>query len=264
NAAGVKLGDVSHWPFETNHGGGLESLASLRAALENSSGGMDKPAAFLVEAIQAEGGVNVASAEWLKELQTLAHDVGALLIVDDIQAGCGRTGSYFSFEGMGLDPDIITLAKGIGGAGTPMAMNLVKPEHDKHWKPGQHTGTFRGQNLSFVAGREVLRYFEDDDFMAETRGKGETMRSRLEALAEQYADKGFAVRGKGMMQALDVKDGALAKAIAHDCFEHGLLFGPCGVGGQVLKLIPPLTIPESELLQGLDIFTEAVHRQLEK
>ena len=264
NAAGVKLGDVSHWPFETNPGGGLESLAALRAALENSSGGMEKPAAFLVEAIQAEGGVNVASAEWLKALQTLAHDMGALLIVDDIQAGCGRTGHYFSFEGMGLEPDIITLAKGIGGAGTPMAMNLVKPEHDQHWKPGQHTGTFRGQNLSFVAGREALRYFEDDTFMAETRAKGEIMRTHLETLAEKYADKGFEVRGKGMMQALDVRDGVLAKAIAHDCFEHGLLFGPCGVGGQVLKLIPPLTIPESELRQGLEIFANAVQRQLEK
>jgi len=264
NAAGVKLGDVSHWPFDTNHGGGMESLAALRSALENTSGGLDKPAAFLVEAIQAEGGVNVASAEWLKELQTLAHDVGALFILDDIQAGCGRTGQYFSFEGMGLEPDIITLAKGIGGAGTPMAMNLVKPEHDQHWKPGQHTGTFRGQNLSFVAGREALRFFEDDSLLKETLAKGEIMRSQLQTLKEQYTDKGFEVRGKGMMQALDVKNGALAKAIAHDCFEHGLLFGPCGVGGQVLKLIPPLTIPESELHEGLEIFTQAVHRQLEK
>ncbi|MCC5848532.1 MAG: aspartate aminotransferase family protein [Verrucomicrobia bacterium] len=263
NAAGVTLDDVSHWPFDNHTGGGLESLDTLRALLENTSGGLEKPAAFLVEAIQAEGGVNVASQEWLLALQKLAHDVGALLIVDDIQAGCGRTGRYFSFEGMGLEPDIITLAKGIGGAGTPMAMNLVKPEHDRHWKPGQHTGTFRGQNLSFVAGREALRFFEDDKLLSETRAKGEIMREHLQKLAEAHADKGYAVRGKGMMQALDVKDGALAKAIAHDCFEHGLLFGPCGVGGQVLKLIPPLTIPEDELLAGLEIFSDAVHRQTE-
>lgn len=263
NAAGVGLGDVSHWPFDTHSGGGLDSLDTLRALLENTSGGMEKPAAFLVEAIQAEGGVNVASAEWLLALQKLAHDVGALLIVDDIQAGCGRTGRYFSFEGMGLEPDIITLAKGIGGIGTPMAMNLVKPEHDRHWKPGQHTGTFRGQNLSFVAGREALRFFEDDKLLSETRAKGEIMRTHLQTLAEAHADKGYEVRGKGMMQALDVKDGALAKAIAHDCFEHGLLFGPCGIGGQVLKLIPPLTIPEDELLAGLEIFSAAVHRQTE-
>jgi diaminobutyrate-2-oxoglutarate transaminase len=193
----------------------------------------------------------------------LAKETGALLILDDIQAGCGRTGQYFSFEGMGLEPDIVTLAKGIGGLGTPMAMNLVKPEHDKHWKPGEHTGTFRGQNLSFVAGREALRFFEDDALMSGTRAKGDTMRRALEAIATKYQGKGFSVRGKGMMQALDVQDGALAKAIAQDCFEHGMLFGPCGVGGQVLKLIPPLTIPTEELDAGLDILTQAVDRQVE-
>lgn len=263
NAAGVPLSHVSHWPFETNDGGGLESLDTLRAMYQNSSGGMEKPAAFIVESLQAEGGVNLASKAWLQALQQLARDLGALLIVDDIQSGCGRTGRYFSFEDSGIEPDIITLAKGIGGIGTPMAMNLVKPEHDAHWKPGEHTGTFRGQNISFVAGREALRYFEDDTLLADTRRKGEIMAERLAAIAEKYADKGFSARGKGMMQALDIHDGALAKAIARDCFDHGMLFGPCGVGGAVLKLIPPLTIPDADLLEGLDIFSNAIDRQME-
>jgi diaminobutyrate-2-oxoglutarate transaminase len=263
NVSGVSLDNVMHWPFETHEGGGLESLETLAAMYRNTSSGLDKPAAFIVEPIQAEGGVNVASEAWLQALQALAKETGALLILDDIQAGCGRTGQYFSFEGMGLEPDIVTLAKGIGGLGTPMAMNLVKPEHDKHWKPGEHTGTFRGQNLSFVAGREALRFFEDDALMSETRAKGDTMRRALEAIATKYQGKGFSVRGKGMMQALDVQDGALAKAIAQDCFENGMLFGPCGVGGQVLKLIPPLTIPTEELDAGLDILTQAVDRQVE-
>ncbi|MGE4499047.1 aspartate aminotransferase family protein [Hydrogenovibrio thermophilus] len=263
NVSGVSLDNVMHWPFETHEGGGLESLETLAAMFRNTSSGLDKPAAFIVEPIQAEGGVNVASEAWLQALQALAKETGALLILDDIQAGCGRTGQYFSFEGMGLEPDIVTLAKGIGGLGTPMAMNLVKPEHDKHWKPGEHTGTFRGQNLSFVAGREALRFFEDDALMSGTRAKGDTMRRALEAIATKYQGKGFSVRGKGMMQALDVQDGALAKAIAQDCFEHGMLFGPCGVGGQVLKLIPPLTIPTEELDAGLDILTQAVDRQVE-
>jgi len=263
NASGVPLTMVSHWPFESNQGGGLESLETLRALYENSSGGAEKPAAFIVEAIQAEGGVNVASAEWLQGLQTLARDLGALLIVDDIQAGCGRTGQYFSFENMGIDPDIVTLAKGIGGLGTPMAMNLVKPEHDKHWKPGEHTGTFRGQNISFVAGREALRFFENDDLMEQTRAKGQMIQHHLQALAERYSEQGFCVRGKGMMQALDVKDGGLAKAVARDCFDHGMLFGPCGVGGQVIKLIPPLTIPEEELQAGLAILEQTLQRQVE-
>ncbi|WP_024850454.1 aspartate aminotransferase family protein [Hydrogenovibrio kuenenii] len=263
NAAGTALDDVMHWPFDTNKGGGLEGLEVLRALYENTSGGVEKPAAFIVEVLQAEGGVNLASNEWLQALQQLAKDLGALLIVDDIQSGCGRTGTYFSFEGSGIDPDIITLAKGIGGLGTPMAMNLVKPEHDKHWQPGEHTGTFRGQNISFVAGREALRYFENDALMMETLHKGDIMAKHLEGIAEKYAGKGFSVRGKGMMQALDVSDGALAKAIAGDCFEHGMLFGPCGVGGAVLKLIPPLTIPEEDLMSGLEIFSDAIDRQME-
>lgn len=263
NAAGVNLNNVSHWPFETNQGGGMEGLNALRALFENSSGGTGKPAAFIVESLQAEGGVNAASNEWLQELQQLAKDLGALLIVDDIQSGCGRTGHYFSFEDSCIQPDIITLAKGIGGLGTPMAMNLVKPEHDKHWQPGEHTGTFRGQNISFVAGREALRYFENDEFLAETRRKGEIMAEYLRSIAEQYNEHNFSVRGKGMMQALDVGDGALAKTIARDCFEHGMLFGPCGVGGAVIKLIPPLTIPDDDLNEGLSILRQAIDRQME-
>ncbi|MCB1704867.1 MAG: aspartate aminotransferase family protein [Halioglobus sp.] len=263
NAAGTPLGMVTHWPFETHDGGGIDSLHTLRALYQNSSSGVEKPAAFIVEVLQAEGGVNLASKAWLQALQQLAHDIGALLIVDDIQSGCGRTGSYFSFEDCGIDPDIITLAKGIGGIGTPMAMNLVKPEHDKHWQPGEHTGTFRGQNLSFVAGREALRYFEDDALMADTRRKGQIMADFLAGIAAQYSDEGFSVRGKGMMQALDVGSGDLAKAIANDCFENGMLFGPCGVGGAVMKLIPPLTIPDDDLHQGLAILGAAVKRQLE-
>jgi len=258
NAAGVSLTDVSHWPYESNTGGGIESLHTLRAMYENSSGGMEKPAAFIVERIQAEGGVNIAGREWLQALQKLARDLGSLLIIDDIQAGCGRTGHYFSFEDDGIDPDIVTLAKGIGGLGTPMAMNLVKPEHDSHWAPGEHTGTFRGQNLSFVAGREALRFFEDDAFLATVREKGEVMAEAMRKMALAHPDKGFEVRGKGMMQALDVKDGALAKKVARACFDRGMLFGPCGVGGSVIKLIPPLTIPDDELETGLTILSEAL------
>lgn len=258
NAGGVPLVYASHAPFETNEGCGMGCLKTLRQALENSSSGYEKPAAFIVEVIQAEGGVNVATAEWLKELQQLARDVGALLIFDDIQVGCGRTGSYFSFDDMGLDPDIICLAKGVGGFGTPLAMNLNKPEHDKHWQPGEHTGTFRGQNLSFVAGREALRYFEDDTLMKQTRERGEMMAKRLEQIRDEYDDKGFDVRGRGMIQALDVMDGDLAKRVARECFDNGLLIGPCGVGGRVLKLIPPLTISDEDLNAGLDTFSAAI------
>ncbi len=257
-AAGVPLNHVQHAPFENTMGCGMGCLKTLREGFENSSSGYEQPAAFLVEAIQAEGGVNVASQEWLLELQQLARDTGALLIIDDIQAGCGRTGSYFSFDGMGLDPDIVCLAKGIGGFGTPMALNLTKPEYDKHWNPGEHTGTFRGQNLSFVAGTVALSYFADDELMTQTQRYGEQMATFLRGIRDKYPQHGFDVRGKGMMQAIDLLDGALAKRVQTLCFERGLLIGPCGVGGRVVKLIPPLTIEADNLERGLNILADAI------
>jgi diaminobutyrate-2-oxoglutarate transaminase len=261
-AGGVPLDHVTRLPFETEPGGGLKALEEYRERIDDPSSGLEKPAAFVVEVIQAEGGVNVATPEWLHTVQELAHDLGSLFVIDDIQAGCGRTGSYFSFDGMGLDPDIVTLAKGVGGFGTPMAFNLNKPEHDAHWSPGEHTGTFRGQGISFVAGYEALGYFTDDTLMDDVKAKGQQMRDRLQAIANTHADRGWDVRGRGMMQALDVIDGSIAKAVQTAGFETGLLIGPCGSGGRVLKLIPPLTIPEADLHEGLDLFEAAIDTAL--
>jgi len=257
-AAGVPLTHVHRLPFETTSGGGIEQIESYRCQLADSSSGLEVPAAFVVEVIQAEGGVNLATREWLLAVQAAARDVGALFIIDDIQVGCGRTGSYFSFDGMGLDPDVICLAKGIGGFGTPLAMNLLKPEHDI-WSPGEHTGTFRGQNISFVAGREALTYFDDDTLMKDVQRKGTIMRERLDAVAKDHNGHEDVVRGRGMIQAYDTRDGDVAKAITRECFDRGLLLCPCGTGGQVLKLIPPLTIPDDDLAEGLDIFEKAIH-----
>ncbi|HJB10884.1 MAG TPA: aspartate aminotransferase family protein [Candidatus Brachybacterium merdavium] len=255
--AGVPLTDVVRLPFETAPGGAT-GLAEYRAALADPSSGHTPPAAFIVEVIQAEGGVNVASREWLHEVQDLARDVGALFIIDEIQVGNGRTGSYFSFDGMGLDPDIINLAKGLGGFGIPIAMNLNKPEIDDHWSPGVHTGTFRGPGLAFVAGSVGLDYADDEAFLGSVRAKGEQMRDTLEAIAAKHPDRAWQVRGRGMIQALDTGDGAFAKRVQQESFDRGLLIGPCGSGGRVIKLIPPLTIPEEDLSAGLDLFEQAV------
>jgi diaminobutyrate-2-oxoglutarate transaminase len=247
NAAGVPLNHVERLPFG-------HPLDGMEEAYADASSGYEPPAAILVEPIQAEGGVNVAEEAWLKEIRQFAKDRGALFIIDDIQAGCGRTGSYFSFDGMDLDPDIITLAKGIGGFGTPLAMNLNKPEFDKHWSPGEHTGTFRGQGISFIAGTIAMDYFQGDAFMADVRRKGELMADRLNAMAVS----GMEVRGRGMIQGLDTKDGALAKKLVAACFENRLLIGACGSDGRVAKLIPPLTIDDADLEEGLDILEESM------
>ncbi len=257
NAAGVPLTHVSHSAFgcEITCPGcklncGEDSIATLRAQYMDTSSGVDKPAAFLVEVIQAEGGVNVADKAWLKALSELAKEIGALLILDDIQAAMGRTGSFFSFDDYDVDPDIVCLAKGLGGWGTPIAMNLVKPEHDAYWNPGEHTGTFRGQSLSFVAGIEALRYFETDELMQAVKTKSAFMFKQLEALTGVGS---IQLRGKGMMIGIDIGDGEIVKRIVAKCFDEGLLVAACGTGGKVIKLIPPLTIEQDVLEKGMKL-----------
>ncbi|MBD3634053.1 aspartate aminotransferase family protein [Methylophaga sp. OBS1] len=268
-AAGVPLNHVSHYPFGCNKpcmgcesGCGLESIEHMRSLYRDTSSGVTPPAAFLLETVQAEGGVNVASKEWLQAVAALAKEVGALLIVDDIQVGMGRTGSFFSFDDMGIDPDIICLAKGLGGMGTPIAMNLIKPEVDEYWSPGEHTGTFRGQSISFVAGSEALSYFEDNSLMKEVHEKGDRMNDALAPLEQRYDQ--VQIRGRGMILGLDVMTGERAKAIVERCFEAGLLIAACGTGGRVVKLIPPLTIPDSDLEEGLKILVEITEKVMEE
>ncbi|MCK9503988.1 MAG: aspartate aminotransferase family protein [Porticoccaceae bacterium] len=267
-AAGVPLNNVNHYPFgcattcpDCKLGCGDAVIDRLRALYSDSSSGVEPPAAFLLETIQAEGGVNLADKGWLQSLAALSKEVGALLIIDDIQVGCGRTGSYFSFDDLGIDPDIICLAKGVGGMGTPLALNLVKPEYDKLWSPGEHTGTFRGQGLSFVAGTEALGYFEDDSLMKTVTAWGEKIRVALAPLEKEFS--AVDVRGKGMIVGLDVSKGDNAKAIVSKCFSRGLLVASCGTGGRVVKLIPPLTISEEDLLAGLDILVDTTREVME-
>lgn len=268
-AAGVPLNHVSHYPFDCNNTGkenddisGIDTIDQLRALYLDSSSGITPPAAFLLETVQAEGGVNVASKPWLQALAKLAKEVGSLLIIDDIQVGMGRTGSFFSFDDMDIDPDIICLAKGLGGLGTPMAMNLIKPEVDEYWSPGEHTGTFRGQSISFVAGSEALSYFEDDKLMDEVKNKAAIMNEALQPLEQRFEP--IQIRGKGMIIGLDVTTGERAKAIVEECFRAGLLIASCGTGGRVVKLIPPLTIPDEDLRKGLQILTDTTVKVMEE
>jgi diaminobutyrate-2-oxoglutarate transaminase len=256
DVAGVELNDVVRVPFDGFLGEGVDTLAGIKQLLADSSSGIGKPAAFIVETIQAEGGVNVASKEWLQELQALAREVGALFIIDDIQCAYGRTGRYFSFEELDLDPDLVCLAKGIGGFGTPMGVLLIKPERDQ-WQPGEHTGTFRGQNLSFVAGTEALAYFEDDTFLAAAREMGARTEARLNKIAGQ-AGAPVDVRGRGMIHGLDFGSGERAASVIASAFDSGLLIPSCGPDGRVVKVMPPLTIEDETLDAGLDLLEQAV------
>lgn len=254
-AAGVALDNVIRVPYDGYLGEGVDSLEALRRELADPSSGVAPPAAFIVETIQAEGGVNIARNEWLLELQAFAREVGALFIIDDIQVGCGRTGPFFSFEAHGLDPDLVCLAKGIGGYGLPLALLLIKPEVDA-WAPGEHTGTFRGQCLSMVGGAEALSFFEDPSFSQAVIQKGKRTDIALEAMVAKYA--GLCLRSVGMIHGLEFSEPKRAAKASAEAFERGLIVATCGPSGRVLKVIAPLTIEEEVLDEGLAILAEAV------
>ncbi len=259
DAAGVALGNTTFAPFDGYFGPDVNTMAYLERMLDDPSSGVDKPAAAIVETVQGEGGVNVASKRWLKELERLCRQHDMLLIVDDIQVGCGRTGSFFSFEAAGIRPDIITLSKSLSGFGLPMSLVLMKPELDV-WKPGAHSGTFRGNNLAFVTAAQALEsYWRDDGFANEVRRKERLVRDWMESLVHSYPAAGLSVRGRGLIQGLVTPaEDNLANAIARKAFEHGVVIETSGAQDEVLKILPALTIEDELLVRGLEALERSV------
>jgi diaminobutyrate-2-oxoglutarate transaminase len=220
--------------------------------------GGDIPAGVIVEVVQGEGGINVARLDWLRGLAADCRRHGIVLIVDDVQMGCGRTGPFFSFEPAGLTPDIVCLSKSIGGYGLPLALTLIRPELDV-WKPGEHNGTFRGVNPAFVTGTAALRtYWSDQAMQRTTLAKGERIAAALAELTATVDRIRIQPRGRGMAHGLAFESGGLAGKVSSKAFECGLLVETCGEAGEVVKLLPPLTITDSELDQGLAVLGEAV------
>ncbi|HET7922032.1 MAG TPA: diaminobutyrate--2-oxoglutarate transaminase [Gammaproteobacteria bacterium] len=260
--AGVSLHDVTPMPFDGYLGRDVNTLDYLEAVLDDEGSGVDKPAAVILETVQAEGGVNVAGFEWLKRLAALLKRHGVLLIVDDIQVGCGRTGPFFSFEPAGLKPDIVCLSKSLSGYGVPLAVVLMKPEHDV-WAPGEHNGTFRGHNPAFVTAAAALQFWENDALARDTARKAGHVASRLKDLLN-HTGMAAAWRGRGLIQGLAFEDAALAGRIAAACVERKLIIETAGVQNDVLKLLPSLTIRDAELDQGLDIIQTCVRDVLDR
>ncbi|WP_269498242.1 diaminobutyrate--2-oxoglutarate transaminase [Castellaniella sp. S9] len=257
-AAGMALGNTSFMPFDGYFGPDVNTIVYLERMLSDPSSGLDLPAAVIVETVQGEGGVNVASQRWLRELERLCRQHDMLLIVDDIQVGCGRTGGFFSFESAGISPDIVTLSKSLSGFGLPMSLVLFKPELDV-WEPGAHSGTFRGNNLAFVTAAQALEtYWSDDAFQQGVHAKEAIVRDWLENLAHSYRDAGLSVRGRGLIQGLVTPPGeGLANRIAHRAFELGVVIETSGAHDEVLKVLPALTIPGEQLEHGLEIIERA-------
>lgn len=254
-AAGITLQDVVFIPYEQGPGGPFDSLGYLEQLLADPASGVEVPAAVIVEPVQVDGGIYPASAEWLRRLRALTESWGILLICDDIQAGCGRTGDFFSFTHAGIVPDLVTLSKSIGGYGLPLSLLLISPEFDV-WEPGEHTGTFRGNQLAFVAGTAVLELWEQAEFVAQARARAST----LQGLAAQVRslDPGLDVRGRGMLLGIDTVDAERSQRVQRHCFENGLIFELCGRNDRVVKLMPPLTIGEADLERGLEMVLSAI------
>ena len=252
---------VSFLPYDGYLGAGTDTSRYLAQVLEDGSSGVDHPAAVIVETVQGEGGINVATFDWLRRVEAICRQHDVLLIVDDIQMGCGRTGAFFSFEEAGISPDIVTLSKSLSGYGLPLSLVLMKPELDQ-WKPGEHNGTFRGNNLAFVTAKAVLdEYWCDGDFSAEVRREGRLVHAQLEQIAEEV-DGRLAVRGRGMVQGLDCGSGRIASAITRQAFAKGLVIETSGADGEVVKFLSPLTTSDKQLKEGLDILAESVRGSL--
>jgi diaminobutyrate-2-oxoglutarate transaminase len=258
-AAGVTLDNVSRLPYDGYLGAGVDTLDLFERMLDDGGSGLDLPAAVIVEAVQGEGGINVASAAWLQRLRRLTEERGILLILDEIQSGIGRTGSFFAFEEAGIVPDLVTVSKSISGSGLPMSLVLMRPEVDV-WKPGQHTGTFRGNNLAFVSARVALEeYWADDAFMTEVTTKSELLRGALFEIAAEHPEQAFTVRGRGLFAGLVCdSDPALAGRVSAEAFRRGLVIETSGAQEQVLKFLPALTITEDELARGLEIVRDSL------
>ncbi|WP_067868765.1 diaminobutyrate--2-oxoglutarate transaminase [Neptuniibacter marinus] len=257
-AAGVSLNGVSRVPYDGYLGENIDTTAYLEKLLMDSSSGIDTPAAVIVETVQGEGGINAASFEWLRNLEAVCKKHKILLIVDDIQAGCGRTGSYFSFEEAGIKPDIITLSKSLGGYGLPFAVVLISPELDQ-WKPGEHNGTFRGNNFAFVTAKAAIdHYWSDNTFADSVKRKGNYISQRLNSIVAEYGEGNFSTRGRGMFQGINCVNGELASKITRIAFQQGVMIETSGADDQVIKFLCPLTISDENLKRGIDIVENAV------
>ncbi|WP_436774410.1 diaminobutyrate--2-oxoglutarate transaminase [Yinghuangia sp. YIM S09857] len=255
--AGIPLVHATPMPYDNYLGGQTPDFLWFETLLQDSGSGLNKPAAVIVETVQGEGGVNVARPEWLRALADLCARHEILLIVDDVQMGCGRTGPFFSFEAAGITPDIVCLSKSISGYGLPMALTLFRRDLDV-WTPGEHNGTFRGHNPAFVTATAALDFWRDDALEKQTRASGERIGRALSELAEEYAPLGAETRGSGLIRGLTFEDPELADRIGSAAFERGLLVETSGPRGEVLKLMPPLTVTTAEIDEGLALLSDAV------
>ncbi|HUX15751.1 MAG TPA: aspartate aminotransferase family protein [Phycisphaerae bacterium] len=212
-------------------------------------------AAILVEPIQGEGGVNVADAEFLRALRDLCDQRGMVLIFDEVQTGVGRCGTWWGYQVPGVEPDIMTMAKQLGG-GTAIGAMCAKPEVAEHLKPGTHASTFGGNPLAAAAGCAVFEIIRDENLLENTQKMGAYLKQRMLEL-KQDSPLIAEVRGAGLMVGVELTESGAGVAAA--CLAKGLHIN-C-THGTVLRIMPPLTITREQLDEGLDVLADVLNAE---
>ncbi|WP_407669649.1 diaminobutyrate--2-oxoglutarate transaminase [Paenibacillus kobensis] len=277
------LPDVHFLPFPYEYrcpfgvGGGMTAKLSaqyIENLLDDCESGIAAPCGLIVETVQGEGGAVPAAIEWLQEIRRITAERGIPLIIDEVQAGIGRTGMMFSFEHAGIIPDVIVCSKAIGGS-LPMSVVIYKEELDQ-WKPGAHTGTFRGNQLGMATGLATLKYIKQHNVLDNVKLRSGQFFERLGRLKEKFAEVGD-VRGRGLMIGVEMvnpngrKDklghyeasGELAAFVQERCFKNGLIIEVGGRRSAVMRFLPPLTITEQETGEVCRIFEQSVAEAVE-
>jgi diaminobutyrate-2-oxoglutarate transaminase len=261
--AGVPLANTVPMPYAGFLGEESDSIEYLDRFLLDEGSGVEVPAAVILETIQAEGGVNVASEPWLRRLFEVCKAHGVLVIVDDIQVGCGRTGPFFSFEHLGLEPDLLCLSKSLSGSGLPLALVLIRPDLDL-WEPGEHNGTFRGNNAAFVTAAAALeRFWSDDALSRHVAERADQVRVGLESLQKTHEGLFEDTRGRGLIQGLGCTVPELASQITAAAFDLGLMVETAGPQDEVVKLLPPLIVSEDVVKDALSRLDQACDRVMD-
>lgn len=253
--AGVDLNNVTHIPAPYMFKN-LDTIEYMQTILDDDHSGIEKPAALILETVQAEGGIWVFEKEYLKALREFCTKNDILLIIDDIQVGCARTGTFFSFERAGIVPDMVVLSKSIGAYGLPFALTLFKPELDI-WNPGEHNGTFRGNQLAIVAAKAGLEFMKENKIEEAVREKSKIIEKFLNEEIKPL-NKNFEIRGIGFIWGIETHNGALAKKISQTAFKKGVIVERAGREDSVVKIMPALITDEETLRKGLEILKEAV------
>lgn len=231
-------------------------IRCLDMALNDPLSGIELPAAVILEVVQGEAGTVVPRPRFIQEVRRITKDLGVPLIVDEIQSGCGRTGRWFAFEHFGIEPDVITVSKGVGGIGLPISFVLFDERLDA-FESGAHTATFRGNQLAFAAGIATASIIGRPLFLGTVRTRGDLLRDRIEHLRERHSTVG-AVRGIGLMLAFDIvdphtgaPDGERAARAQREALRRGVILERGGRRGEAIRLLPPLIVSEETIEEAV-------------